>query len=125
MILSGPNICLAMDNSERERERESISQTNSCLGRGCPKCLTHVILADMNTLATHGQGNIDAVIDEQRHAVGLSDAMEPTGNLDQRTGVACLVAELDASDATFEGLLDDVGKIPVPQDRGRVVSHKV
>lgn len=75
---------------------------------------THIILANVDTLAIHSERHVDTVIDQQRHLVSLCQFVKPAGHMDQITRIACLLAQLDAGDAASEGLLDDSEEVSLP-----------
>ncbi len=86
---------------------------------------THIILADVDAFATDGEGNIDAVIDEQRHAVFLRYLVQFPCHRDQMPRVARLLAELDDGDPALEGLLDDMVERSVAEDGPRRVGDQI
>lgn len=86
---------------------------------------THVILAQVDALAAHGEGHIDAVVDQQGHVVLGRDLVESPGRGDEGARVAGLVAVLDDGDAAPEGLLDDIGEVPAAEEGGRRIGHEV
>lgn len=86
---------------------------------------THIILANMDTFATHGERHINTVIDEQWHLVALCQLVKTSGCLDQGTSIAGFFTQLDASDATSQRLLDDREEVGFPKDLGPRVGHEV
>jgi hypothetical protein len=72
----------------------------------------------MDTLALNRSGHIDAVIDEQRHTSPLRHLVQAFSNGDQFVSGAGLIAELDASDAAGDGILDHLDEVARPEDLG-------
>ena len=64
----------------------------------------HVVLADMHAVGFRSERNVDAIVDEQRDALGLQHGLERARLLDHGAGRAMLVAQLHqrraACDAT-------------------------
>lgn len=87
--------------------------------------LTHVILAQVHALAPNGQGDIDPVVDEQRHSMLLRDGVQSLCRLYQVSRVARLVPVLHDGDAPADGAVDDVTDVLVAKDRGCGVGHQV
>ncbi len=86
---------------------------------------THIVLADVDAFAANDEGNIDAVIDEQRHAVLLRYLVQFPCHRNQMSRVTRLLAELDDSDTPLEGLLDDMVEGSVAEDRPRRVGDQI
>lgn len=91
----------------------------------CQMKRTHIILANMNSLAPNLNSHVHAVIDEQRHAILLRQGVQAAGHVDDEVLVAVLVAVLDNGGAAPERGLDDVGQALVAEDGGRRVGDEV
>lgn len=66
-----------------------ISKNATCFGN------VHVILAQMNSFTSNGEGNIDSIVDEEGDVVLLAFLVELLGSSDEGTSVTCLVSILN------------------------------
>jgi len=55
----------------------------------------HVVLADMHAFRTAGQRDVDAIVDQERHAGRFQHVVDGTRLVDHDAGLARLVAQLD------------------------------
>lgn len=61
----------------------------------------------MDALSTNGEGDIDAIIDEQRNTMGSGDLMDSSSSADQIGCVRSLVSVLDKGDTLRSGSAQD------------------
>lgn len=87
--------------------------------------LTHILLSDVDALASHRQGDVDPVVDQQRDAVAAANVVQPLRAGDEGARVGGLLAVLNDGDAALHGGLDDGGQVLVAEDGRRRVGHEV
>lgn len=93
----------------------------------CVECKspTHIILAQMDALAAHGEGHIHSIIDQQWDIVSFRDLVKLPRGGNEYAGIAGLVSVLHDSYATTDCLVDDVTEVPAAQNGGRGVCDEV
>ena len=119
-MASGPRSRLAVSRSGEGHHHVGKTEKTAT-----PAVLTKVILANVNTLAANSKGNIDAVVDDERHFVLPCDCVQSLGCRHHDTGVARLVSVLHYCDAALERFLDDMANVSVAEDGSGRVSDKV
>ena len=73
---------------------------------GARLCHRRVGLADVGAVGLGGARHVEAVVDDQRHALRGEDGPEAAGLGDELRGRQVVVAELDGRDAAADGLLN-------------------
>lgn len=86
---------------------------------------THVVLANVHALAADLDGDVHAVVDEQRDAEAAGDGVQLPGRVDGFGAGAVLVAILQHGDAAAQRGLDDGAEVAGAEDRGRRVGDEV
>lgn len=100
-----------------------ISSTDCIGGSRC--ILTHVILPNVHALTANLDGDIDAVVDQERHSMALGKLVQLLGDDDDVLFGAVLVAILDDGYAASQRGLDHADEVFVSQDGGRGVGDEV
>ena len=83
----GPRSLRAVTTSKGVRKTETCIQSL--------ESITYIILADVHPFGTHRNGDVDAIVDDQRNIVSSSDPVKILGCPYQFGRVGCLIPVLD------------------------------